>query len=70
VLCFRLHCPVALHELAEALSRLFKVVRTAAAESNKQPQGVFAEFGKPYAPCGIITEVGTWRVNQCFALVH
>ena len=43
---------------AEALGRLFDVIRTAAAEGNKQPQGVFADFGKPYAPCGAIIEVG------------
>ncbi|KAI8464816.1 MAG: hypothetical protein J3K34DRAFT_525862 [Monoraphidium minutum] len=42
---------------AEAMSRLFDVIKTAAVEGNKAPQGVYAEFGKPYAPCGTIVEV-------------
>ncbi|GBF90680.1 hypothetical protein Rsub_02979 [Raphidocelis subcapitata] len=41
---------------AEALTRLFAVVHSAAAAGNKQPLGVWAEFGKPYAPCGTIIE--------------
>jgi hypothetical protein len=43
---------------AEALMRLFQVINNAAIEGNKPPLGVFAPFGKPYAPNGAIVEVG------------